>query len=630
MQRPGFWNALRAQGGLAAILVAALALRLYKFNAPADDFLSWRETVTLMVARNFYRFGMNPFLPRVDWSLPGEPAAVHILGGSELMVTPYLTAMLYHIAGITNWAGRVFPILFSLIGLFVFHRFAERLFDRRAAHIATIFLAVSPYYLYCGRTQQPESFAHTMAIVALFTFHRLTEKPGAERFTIAALSAAGMMLGKPTMGVLAIPMVFMLFQAGGVKRIIAPSTWAFGASVGVPVTAFLYWSFIGLDALTPVNLGGEGWYFAHDKWLTSSSYYRHIGASLFMSSLTPLVFAGAFVGALAAIEYPPFRAGTAWLAGALSMFLIIPGGAETNGYYQMLVEPPACLLAGAVVSHGLFMPRVRWAAAAAVPLVLLNSLWVARLLYAPVHATHVACGRWVDANTPNDATVLTANQSTTTLYYANRPGWTSWPKSLGPHPQFGRELVDKVRANGATVVAIPFPGFDNAYQTDFDGVREYLYTNYRVYKAPEFTVFRLDQPPDLSLPPGGRVMFGELNTRKYLRGAVGPDTRLGDIAFVPVGPGKEAAIEFDSPAEVSAVFLYLASTTPDHQVMVRVNDGEPQPIHFEDAGVRMVFEFSPIPAPVPGNRYRVDIQATQANEQQIGLVLFEMRAIAGG
>ncbi|NIA14573.1 MAG: hypothetical protein GWP08_10880 [Nitrospiraceae bacterium] len=100
---------------LGTLLGLGVLLRLYHITAPPCDFLSWRDTQTLMVARNFYQESMNLFLPAVDWRTTDEVAARGLVGGTELMVVPYLTAILYHFFGIQFWVGRVVPIAFAVL-----------------------------------------------------------------------------------------------------------------------------------------------------------------------------------------------------------------------------------------------------------------------------------------------------------------------------------------------------------------------------------------------------------------------------------------------------------------------------------------------------------------------------------
>src|SRR3989344_1347014 len=51
---------------LAAILITAFLIRLYKINRPIADWHSWRQADTAAVARNFIKEGYNPFSPKYD------------------------------------------------------------------------------------------------------------------------------------------------------------------------------------------------------------------------------------------------------------------------------------------------------------------------------------------------------------------------------------------------------------------------------------------------------------------------------------------------------------------------------------------------------------------------------------
>lgn len=104
---------------LGLIALGTLGVRLYHVIYPP---YSWRDTQTLMIARNYFREGMNLFAPSVNWRNLKEVAPRGLVGGTELNVTPYLTALLYRIFGIQYWVGRVVPIFFSLLGIVCFFR----------------------------------------------------------------------------------------------------------------------------------------------------------------------------------------------------------------------------------------------------------------------------------------------------------------------------------------------------------------------------------------------------------------------------------------------------------------------------------------------------------------------------
>lgn len=135
---------------LLVLVFLGLLLRLYHVSAPPYDFLSWRDTQTLMVARHFYEDDMNIFTPEVDWRLSTERLTSGVVGRTELMITPWLTALLYRVFGEAFWAGRIVPIGFSLLAGALFCLLAKRYYCPSCAMISALILTVSPYFLYAG------------------------------------------------------------------------------------------------------------------------------------------------------------------------------------------------------------------------------------------------------------------------------------------------------------------------------------------------------------------------------------------------------------------------------------------------------------------------------------------------
>ena len=51
---------------LCLIIIMAFSVRLYRIDNPIADWHSWRQADTAAVARNFYKDGYNPFVPKYD------------------------------------------------------------------------------------------------------------------------------------------------------------------------------------------------------------------------------------------------------------------------------------------------------------------------------------------------------------------------------------------------------------------------------------------------------------------------------------------------------------------------------------------------------------------------------------
>ena len=76
------------------LFVAASFLRMADAFRPINQ-ASWRECDMGAVARNFYREGMNPLYPRIDWRGDGLGYAE-----MELPVLPCLKAVTYEFTGV--------------------------------------------------------------------------------------------------------------------------------------------------------------------------------------------------------------------------------------------------------------------------------------------------------------------------------------------------------------------------------------------------------------------------------------------------------------------------------------------------------------------------------------------------
>lgn len=76
-----FRGTLQSRKILLLIFAVAFLVRLIRVDAPISGVHSWRQARHAMVARNFYRYGMNLFYPVVDW------------GGKESTAVPPLSRL---------------------------------------------------------------------------------------------------------------------------------------------------------------------------------------------------------------------------------------------------------------------------------------------------------------------------------------------------------------------------------------------------------------------------------------------------------------------------------------------------------------------------------------------------------
>lgn len=615
---------------LGALLLVAAAIRLIDVNAPPRGPLIWRETQTLMMARNYGEKSLNLFRPEVDFRPTDRPVESGAVGGTELPVVSWLTGILYRVAGIAYWAGRVFPILFSLLGLALFHRLAARWHGERCASIATLLLTVSPLYWYLGRTHMPESFAFAMAFGMLYWFDRWAETRTKRDFCFAAIACALALMGKIHMGVLALPMAFVALRRFGWRTAITPALYGFAAAVGLPVLVFMWYSYYVLIAETGLSFAQPELMRYAMAW--DWEYHRIIWSSVFTEAVGPV----ASVAALAGLFLFPTRRRTGWalyfwVFAGVAFFFLMPGGNKVNPYYQMMVTPPACILAARVI-RALFARRWSFVFGLALAVAICaQSAQITRGFFAS-DAGRVLheCGAWLHDNTPEDTRVLTLTPNTASLYFADRTGWICWRQNYGEPIPVNMALLDNTRKLGATVVAVPgIAPYENAFDRaagQWAPVGEYLFENAGAVLMPEWSVFLLDRPANLSLPKSG-IRFGMRESRKYLRGTWGPNQKRPDNqTFVVLGPEKSGAIRFEHPERPCRLRLDVATPVAGQKLHV-VLDGR----EVAHPTLDTLWEIRPVslgrlPAPPSGTRHTIEISVDKQADGDKGLLLYGLTA----
>ncbi len=608
----------REAGLLAMLLLVSLATRLPGIGAPPVAYQGWRETDTLMIARNYARHDLHLFRPEVDRRSSMKMTTRGYIGGTELPVTPWLTAFVYRVAGETFWAGRVVPLAFALLGTALFFLLARRFLGTWPACAAALLLLLSPFHLYLGRVQMPESFAYAMAYGALFFLDRWCCLGRWRDYVAGIVFAALMLLGKPQLGVMAVPMAFLVLRRFGRHTFVNPRVYAFATLAGLPALLWVGYSFFIVLPRTGLSFAQPG-LLSHAQMLTDSDYYLKMARSVFWQALTP----GLALLAVAGLLFPGRGRtwlGHAWLAGGLALFFALPGACDINSYYHMILAPPAALLAARLLALlGSNGAALRVVSAAVLLVTCAGSAWIGSALWTPRYLPDYHCGTWVREHTPPEARVMTSSASPVALYFADRIGWTSWARTYGVGASFKLNYLNEVRTLGATHLAIPDPNFDNAWLFQQYGLHDVLYDNFRCYKARDFTVFFLQEPADPRLPQG-QLDFGTLAARPYLRGTWGPDQEDDNGTFVAMGPSTKSALRALFPGPVT---LRLASAVPKQTLTLRCGE-HLRTVHLSESGEPREITLPLEPSPAPRIIF---FEVTRRNDTGASLLLYRLTAI---
>lgn len=555
---------------LGAILLLSLLLRLYHVNYPPTDYHCWRQTQTLMVAKCFHEWDMNPLHPRVYWrNTVSEPMETEgLVGGTELQVTPWLTALLYKVFGTAHWVDRVVPISFSLLGLVFFFLLVERFSGLAGASAATLLLSLSPMYLFFGRVQMPEPFSLAMGFATLLTFDSWLRRRSTPAFLLALFCCALMLLGKPTMAFIAVPMFFLVLLHLGRRFLLEWRLYLFAAIVAGVFLLFNWYSFKVLAPISQLMFYATG--LSNMQPLLSAAFYEKLGESIWMRAVGwPLCLL-----ALPTLLWPgSLRAllPHAWALGFVLITAAVAGGAEDNDYYQLALAPAAAFLAGQGIQRFLWRKYLHVVALALIAAAGYISVTLAAPMYAdPVGEDHYRCGEWVRTHTEPDARVLSASPNPAALYFASRLGWTSWYEMQG-NIEFNRETVARTKELGASVIMVPDGAtLDDAHHARYRDTRDYLYENFWSHRGDDFAVFLLDLPPDLRPPADGRIDFGTFPSRKYLRGLWGPNyyAEVQQATFTEMR-ASSASIQLDLPPGIGSFTLRVSSPVNDNAVIIK-------------------------------------------------------------
>jgi len=131
-------------------------------NPPLEIDHNWRQTLTNMIARNFYESGLDLFHPRID--MAGEKTGII---GSEF---PFFNSIIYLFSvafGYAHWYGRLINLLVSSLGIWYFYLLINKLVDRVVAFNATIILLSSVWFVYSRKTM-PDTFSVSLVIIGLY------------------------------------------------------------------------------------------------------------------------------------------------------------------------------------------------------------------------------------------------------------------------------------------------------------------------------------------------------------------------------------------------------------------------------------------------------------------------------
>jgi hypothetical protein len=414
---PAKWG--RQGGDLYIILALSLILHSYHLAYPAWDYHNWRQSITLMVARDFANHGFHVLHPQVAWVSHGRPADPSYFS-AEFSIMGILAALLYKILGESDAVARMVVISFSLLGVWALYALLRRRAGPLPARIGAFVYAVLPYQLFFGRVFMPEIPAQALGLVALDVLDRWTTNRQWKILFAASILTAAAILQKLTVAFIALPALYLFWQVFGKSLFARAETYVFAGIAGVPAV-FWYQHAASMAHESGFAIMQPGVFGSHLELLYQPAFVRQIVIALSNEAFSPIGLGLAVVGLFWPTRSPAASIFRLWVVGAALVLFSVPEILPANHYYLALLLPGGAALAG--LTLGSMPPKAYPVLLVVLAALVIGAVRCAIPLYAPDRAPYdlgVLLGR---LSSKDDLILTETGGNPNVLYYSDRRGW---------------------------------------------------------------------------------------------------------------------------------------------------------------------------------------------------------------
>lgn len=421
---------------VAAVILAAIAVRLYNVNGALFDFNPLRQALGAFVARNF---AFTPdamfFLPQVDNMGPSPGYFMF-----ELPLLPYVTSFLIKVLGVQNWVFRVIPIVFFVTSAVYFYKLAAIVLDKRASLTALLIYSFAPMSILMGRVFQPESF---MMMAMMFLVYHFMKWLDAEKPRDLFFATAGLTL----FVLLKITNLYIFLFLGAICLIYGKQrsiVRAIGPAAVVLAVNVWWWLVYPADIrmMFPneytVDAGAQVFGVSHmaamlKEYTCSLSYWSLAVKQCAWVVFSPMVFILLLGGVFSGLKGRAYLFLISWIGSALVFIAAVPDAAVQD-YYKLHLVPAGSMLA-AVFYLKLydFIPSSRGGKklfASFVITISVITIFAAVypiVRYKPVFQAQEMLGRKVrDISLKEDLIIASFGPDPMLLFYCDRKGWAQY------------------------------------------------------------------------------------------------------------------------------------------------------------------------------------------------------------
>jgi 4-amino-4-deoxy-L-arabinose transferase-like glycosyltransferase len=400
-------------------IIAFSIVGLTNILSPPLDGHAWRQTLTLMISKNFQEISPNIFYPRTNIG-----GATEGIMATEFPIFNYTLSILYRIFGFQDWYGRLLNWTVCCIGLYYFYQTIKKLFNDKAAFFGTLAYMGSVTFIYARKTM-PDSFSVSLVIIGTYFLLNFLEKSSWKMFLSGfILVTLGILSKIPALcylSILVVPVLDKEINLRNKYKLIG----ALSISAILLIAWYFYWMPYLLETyknqlIWPVSLQ-EGFQIfikeidqVHQQFKNAFFYYP-----LFALSLTGL--------ALALIKLQPSIKLAIGLFTALFFLYIFKTGIvfPSHEYYIIPYTP---LMAAGI---GYLFSQIQIKTIVILPyfLLLMAPAYIRNLQQSFINKEKkylLELGPLVDKYIPQDAKIMVNgdNLNPVLMYFAGRRGWT--------------------------------------------------------------------------------------------------------------------------------------------------------------------------------------------------------------
>lgn len=229
---------------VSVLFLGALGIRLFDLTDLPNDFYLVRQYRSLLIARGMY-YAHLPTAP--EWQREFAITQWKAAGLIEPPIMESLAALTYHIIGEQIWVGRVYAILFWLLGGVAIWLLAKELSMRAGGIIALAYFLFLPYGITASRAFMPDSLMTALVAWSLWSlYHWETHRTWKSAILSGVLTGAAVLVKSVAVFPLLGAAAGLVLSRGSLKRIFADKqTWAAAGITAIPTIVFyIYGLFI--------------------------------------------------------------------------------------------------------------------------------------------------------------------------------------------------------------------------------------------------------------------------------------------------------------------------------------------------------------------------------------------------